>query len=147
MQARKRGLVLLFAAMAAIAGCDGKYTVKGKVQFNDGSPLAAGTVIFTDEKGETGGYGAIQPDGSFEITYDRPDDGLPKGTYGVSVRPPSQYVLTEEQRKTLPPLAGIEFNYMQPETSNIKVTIDKEVTDLLIKLEKDSGKKRGPGAK
>lgn len=128
-------LILLLAA--AILGCSDKYPVRGKVQFGDGSPLAAGMVVFTDELGASGGYGALGPDGSFEITYDRPGDGLPKGNYRVSVRPPSPWSLTEAQRKTALPRGGIALKYLQPETSEIVVTIDRKRTDLLIQLEVD----------
>ncbi len=138
---------LLICVTVATLGCDGKYPVRGKVQFSDGSPLAGGMVIFTDEKGETGGYGPLQPDGSFEITYDDPRDGLPKGTYGVSVRPPSPWSMTEEERRTAPPRGGVALKYLQPETSEIKVVIDKQMTNLVIKLDKDTPAMRPGGGR
>ncbi len=130
--------VLLILCVAAVAiGCSGKYPVKGKVQFSDGSPLTGGVVIFEDEKGLSSGYSEVAPDGSFEITFDEPLDGLPKGSYRVAVRPPSPYTLTEEQKRTSPPLGGIARKYLQPETSGILIRIEGARTDLVVELEKD----------
>jgi hypothetical protein len=139
---------MLIAASITLAtlGCDGKHTVKGKVQFSDGTPLTAGMVVFEDERAATSGYGMLGPDGSFEITYDDPQDGLPPGLYRVAVRPPSPSALTDEQKKKMPPRAGIALKYLQPETSEIRVTIEGERTDLVIELERDtasSGTGRG----
>jgi hypothetical protein len=138
---------MMLPLIAAVLGCSGKYPVKGKVQFSDGAPLAGGMVIFEDEKGLSSGYGDLGPDGSFEITFDEPLDGLPKGTYRVAVRPPSQYALTEEQKKTAHPLFGIAQKYLQPETSPILIKIEGARTDLIVELEKDTGASRKSGAK
>lgn len=138
-----RGRMLIIVLIAAVAiGCNGKHTVKGKVQFSDGTPLAGGMVIFEDEQATTSGYGILGSDGAFEITYDNPQDGLPKGVYRVAVRPPSPSGLTDGQKKTMPPRAGIALKYLQPETSGIRVNIEGERTDLVIELEKDSGTAR-----
>jgi hypothetical protein len=135
-------MLLILPVAAAVLGCRDKYPVQGKVQFSDGSPLTAGMVIFTDEQGISGGYGAVEPDGSFEITYDNPRDGLPKGTYRVSVRPPSPWSLTDVQKKAAPPRGGIALKYLQPETSEIVVKIDRKRTDLVIQLDTDKGASR-----
>jgi hypothetical protein len=137
-----RWRVLLMVPVVAVAalGCSGKYPVKGKVQFSDGTPLAAGSmVIFTDEQGASGGVGALGPEGSFEITYDRPRDGLPKGTYRVSIRPPSPWGMTEAQKKSAPPRGGIALKYLHPETSDLIVQIEGPRTDLVLALERDKG--------
>ena len=135
-------VLLILPLLAALAGCSDKFPVQGKVQFSDGSPLTAGMIVFTDERGTSGGYGAIAPDGSFEITYDRPQDGLPKGAYRVSVRPPSPWSITEAQKRSAPPRGGIAIKYLQPETSEIMVTIDRKTTDLVIRLDTDKGSGR-----
>jgi hypothetical protein len=137
--------MLLTAAIAS--GCSDTYPVQGKVQFSDGTPLAAGTVFFTDERGISGGYAPVGPDGSFEVTYDEPGDGLPKGTYVVSVRPPSPWSMTDAQKKTAPPRGGIALKYLQPETSEIKVRIDGKTTDLVIQLEPDKALARSGSQK
>jgi hypothetical protein len=132
-------VLLMLPVAAAVLGCGGIYPVKGKMQFSDGTPLPAGTLVnFTDERGVSGGYGVVGPDGSFEMTFERPQDGLPKGTYRVSVRPPSPHGMTEEQKKTAPPLGGIPLKYMHPETSDLIVEIQGKRTDLVLELQKDS---------
>jgi hypothetical protein len=131
--------VLLMVPVAAVVlGCSSRYPVKGKVQFSDGTSLTGGMVIFTDEAGLNDGIGEVGPDGSFEITYDRPGSGLPKGTYRVSVRPPHPDLLTAEQRKG-PRNLGIALKYQSSEKSGIEVKIDRERTDLVIELEKNKG--------
>jgi hypothetical protein len=133
---RWRVLVLLLVA-ASTHGCgEVKYPVKGKVQFTDGTPLTGGMVFFDEETGLNGGYGVVNPDGSFEITFDTPLDGLPKNSYRVSVRPQSRTTMTEEEKKNAPPLGGIPQKYLNSETSGIVVKIDRAVTDLVIELEK-----------
>jgi hypothetical protein len=140
-------LLLILPVAAALLGCSDKYPVHGKVLLSDGSPLTAGLVIFTDEQGTSGGYGAVAPDGSFEITYDNPRDGLPKGAYRVSVRPPSPWSMTDAQKKTAQPRGGIALKYLQSETSEIVVTIDGKRTDLVIQLETDKGPARSTSRK
>jgi hypothetical protein len=134
--------VLLILPFAAALGCSGKCPVAGKVQFSDGTPLAGGMVIFEDERGASSGYGNVGPDGSFEITYDSPQDGLPKGNYRVAVRPPSPSAMTEAQRRATPPRSGIALKYLQPTTSEITVKIDRKRTDLVIQLEAEKGARK-----
>ena len=94
-----------------ILGCSGIYPVKGKAKFRDGTPLPAGSIVnFTDEHGASGGYGVVGADGAFEMTFDRPQDGMPKGTFRVSFRPPSPWGMTEEQKKRRRPVGGSPSN-------------------------------------
>jgi len=134
--------LLMLSVAAAVLGCSDKHPVKGKVQFSDGTPLAGGMIIFEDERGATGGYAILGPDGSFEVTYDDPQDGLPKGAYRVAVRPPSPSALTDEQKKKMKPRAGIELKYLHPETSEIVVNIDGAQSYLVIELERDAALSR-----
>lgn len=73
------GLVLCF-----VVGCGGTNVgVSGKVTFSDGTPLTKGEVQFL-----TATYvasGTIQSDGSYTIGSTTQNDGLPAGTYSVTV--------------------------------------------------------------
>jgi hypothetical protein len=58
--------------------------VKGKVTFPDGTPLTRGDVQFMTPT--IVASGTIQPDGTYIIGSKKNNDGLPKGTYTVTVR-------------------------------------------------------------
>jgi hypothetical protein len=66
-----------------LSGCSGKAKVSGKVTFDDGTPLTTGEVRF-----EAANYlasGKIQADGSYQIGSVSAKDGVPAGSYKVSV--------------------------------------------------------------
>lgn len=74
------GMVLL---VLGIVGCGSNVKVSGKVSFPDGSPLTVGKVVF-----ETDSFiasGDLQPDGSYTLGSLKKNDGIPPGTYRVSV--------------------------------------------------------------
>jgi hypothetical protein len=77
-------------AVIALVGCGGgRYPVAGRVTYEDGSPLPAGTVI---GEASVGGkpvsvQGAVRADGSFEWGSDVPGDGALPGEYKVIVQP------------------------------------------------------------
>jgi hypothetical protein len=73
---------LLFLSLLSV-GCSGKSKVTGKVTFSDGTPLTTGEVRF-----ETTSFlasGKIQSDGSYRLGSVSESDGVPKGSYRVSI--------------------------------------------------------------
>ena len=55
----------------------------GKITFDDGSPVTTGDIVFS-----TGSYmadGRIQQDGTYTLSSLKPGDGLPPGTYTVTI--------------------------------------------------------------
>ncbi|MDR3199609.1 MAG: hypothetical protein LBU34_17205 [Planctomycetaceae bacterium] len=69
--------------LVLIIGCSGKTQVSGKVTFDDGSPLTTGEVRF-----ESAGFlasGKIQSDGTYRLGSVTKSDGVPKGSYKVSI--------------------------------------------------------------
>jgi hypothetical protein len=76
-------LVLLLAVAAAGCGGGKSATVRGKVSYQ-GKSLTMGSVILVSEDGQLSARGAIQPDGTYEITQ------APTGKVkvGVSNAPP-----------------------------------------------------------
>lgn len=84
-------LRLLIPALALLAaGCaSGRYPVAGRVTYEDGTPVEAGTVIgeATVDGKAVGVQGNIEKDGSFTWGSDKPGDGAPPGTYKVLVQP------------------------------------------------------------
>lgn len=72
------------------SGCSsGRYPVTGHVTYEDGSPLAAGTVIgeATVDGKPVSVQGIVEPDGSFSLGTQRPGDGALPGNYRVIVMP------------------------------------------------------------
>ena len=70
----------------ALAGCGPKqqmYPVKGTVRFSGGEPLSRGRVAVDSPDGKKSSWGAIKPDGTFQLGTLSSNDGVPAGTYQV----------------------------------------------------------------
>ena len=83
---KTRMLVSLFltALLLIVSGCGDKVAMHGKVTFSDDqSPLTVGQVSFQSDTILARGY--LKPDGTYILGTDTQKDGLPKGTYRVSV--------------------------------------------------------------
>ena len=125
-------LTCLLALAFILGGCNsGLHTVRGKVAFEDGTPLDGGMVVFEmTEGGKTHqADGPIQPDGTFEMRTSQPGDGVHPGKYRVLVRPKARP--TPEQKR-LPPL--IHPKYEQFETSGIEFVVEPKTNAFEIKV-------------
>jgi hypothetical protein len=71
-------VLLIFVTITA--GCGNNVRVTGKVTFEDGSPVTAGTVIFTTEKAQFSGF---IKNGSYDAGATKNGQGIPPGTYKV----------------------------------------------------------------
>jgi len=72
--------VCCFAVFASGCG-SGLQTLKGKVTYDDGSPVPYGVVIFA--QGNVQSRGNIQSDGTYTVGTISEKDGLPPGEYQV----------------------------------------------------------------
>jgi hypothetical protein len=70
--------------LAFAAGCGKNCSVSGKVTFPDGTPLTTGEVFFETEVFQA--KGPIQSDGTYTMGSSNPGDGVPRGTYKVSIQ-------------------------------------------------------------
>jgi hypothetical protein len=120
------GLLLTGALPTTLGGCgDGSqptYRAGGRVTFPDGKPLAGGRVEFAPVQSNLGpaARGQIQPDGSFQLSTYRPNDGAVEGEHVALVVPP----LPEgglEGMKILP--MPIDSRFTQFDTSGLKCTV------------------------
>jgi hypothetical protein len=89
MSLRSCGACVVILAAVIPAGCAGKGVtpVRGVLTL-DGKPVAGATVLFMPE-GEEGGRpasGFTLPDGTFQLTTFKTDDGALAGTYRVLVQ-------------------------------------------------------------
>ncbi|MEA1951951.1 MAG: hypothetical protein U9N87_11235, partial [Planctomycetota bacterium] len=83
---------LILLVVSILAGCGGPlptYKAGGKVTLPDGTPMNAGQVEFrpVDSEHLVSARGAIQTDGTFELSTFEAGDGAIEGEHQVLVRP------------------------------------------------------------
>lgn len=98
-----RSSVCLLVVMAGWAGCSGVKTspVHGKVTLADGSPLQDGVVTFDDATNHVSARGFTAADGSYTMTTVKTGDGVPAGTYTVTVHHPLPQDSSQKEKKGL----------------------------------------------
>ena len=117
---KKYTFLLCLLICLLVIGCGKNKRLVGKVTFADGTPATNGMVIFRAD-----GFmarGEIKPDGSYKMSSEGTNDGLPPGEYKVGVQgifgmPPST-----PGQMTLPILL-CDPKYGDPETSGLKCTV------------------------
>jgi hypothetical protein len=122
----------------AAAGCGGgKYPVHGTVTLDDGTPLTKGLVVFerTDGGPPITARGEVKPDGTYELSTDKPGDGVPTGKYRVLVNALDLSDEPDEQKK-LP----FDFKYQRFETSGLEFVVTDKTNEYPIKLTRSKKK-------
>jgi hypothetical protein len=134
---------LLVAILAIVpAGCGvRKYPVRGVVVLEDGTPLTRGLVVFERVDGgpPLTARGDLGADGRYELSTDRPGDGVPLGKYKVLINPLELSDVPDEQKK-LP----FDVKYLKFETSGLECEVQAGGTDYPIHLSKPVRKRRTP---
>ena len=126
-----RKSLLLLIGLAAAAGCNsGRHPVSGRVTYDDGSPVIAGTVIgeaIIDGK-TVAVQGNIESDGSFRWGGAAPNDGALPGDYRVLITAPtlSDFELSQGKRPAL------DGKYARYETSGITFQVKAGKNELPI---------------
>jgi hypothetical protein len=126
----------LFLSIAALAGCSrgaGMAQVSGRVTFKDGSIPKGGVCVVrfeptkdTTAKIRKAASGGIQPDGSFVMSTQRPDDGVYCGKYHVT------FTVWKAPRE---PVSLISDEYTNSATTPYHVTVDGDMHDLVFEIE------------
>lgn len=127
-------LCLSAVLVVAMAGCDGNIRFGGKVAFEDGSPLTAGTVFF--EANSFLARGEIRQDGTYTLGSLKESDGLPPGTYRVYINN-AMVVDGVDQKSGMPnmkPLIAEKFS--SGETSGLIVEVSASTQRFDITVEK-----------
>jgi hypothetical protein len=122
------GLLLLLG----FAGCNSKtYPVRGTVTLEDGTPLQKGMVIFEGpgEGTPITARGAVQSDGSYQLSTYKPGDGVPPGKYRVLINPMDLSDVPDE-KKNLP----FDIKYLKFETSRLEYEVKAGPNEFPIKL-------------
>ena len=130
----KQKIVFLVVILACgvVTGC-GVAKVTGKVTFEDGSPLTAGTVNFEAESSLMVGH--LQNDGTYTLVGDGKSNGIPKGSYKVYITnatedtdrvQASSNPMTQSDRKIQRNLIADKF--LSPTTSGLTCNVQGSMT-------------------
>lgn len=134
---------IVLVALAALSfGCNGNSSLSGKVTFADnGDPVTNGSVFFENDK--TRSRATIKPDGSYVVGTLKEKDGLPRGTYLVSVSGgylpqeiPEGVPYDEIDFGAIPTISEIDEKYAHSSTSGLTLVVDKGKIVYDIKVER-----------
>jgi hypothetical protein len=119
---------LVMILLVLITGCSGKVKVSGKVTFEDGTPLTTGEVRFESANALVSGN--IQSDGSYQLGSAAAADGIPKGSYKISVlaMDTSGINLGPPTNDTLPPKQLVAEKYRSGKTSGLVCEVNSTTT-------------------
>lgn len=124
-------LVVILTALGCGDGRPDRVPISGVVTI-DGQPLAHGSILFKPANGRSAG-GALDSQGRYFLTYYEKGDGAVPGEYTVAVSANEQ--LGETAMRWHAPR-----KYSNPETSELKATVDEPREDLNFELKWDGGK-------
>ena len=130
---------LIFLAFVAIAtGCGSDPPVGrvfGRVSF-EGAPLNEGTILFSNADAGVHLRAKIETDGSYVLkTYEA--NGLPYGTYVVSILPPPADLITGKPTLPIKEFSNIPLQYRDPSTSGLKLTVGEGDNSFDVHMQRD----------
>jgi hypothetical protein len=137
--ANRYWFALLLPLITLFAGCgSGRYPVTGRITYEDGSPVPAGTVIAeaTIEGKLVGVQANIEKDGSFRWGGANPGDGALPGQYRVLITSPT----LSDAEKALGNQPLLDGKYGRYESSEITFEVKAGKNELPITV---SRPKRG----
>lgn len=138
------GFIFLLG-MAGMIGCSGNCPVQGKITYSDdGSSVSQGYLIF--DNGKENGRAEINADGSYTAGLKKPGEGIPKGTWNITIlgaekrveaKPTKDAmgaVMISMKPDSITPL--IDEKYKRPETSGLSITVDGSVEQFDFKVDR-----------
>ena len=134
-------LVFLFVGILGLFGCSRNVPLTGTVVFSDdGTPVPRGIVVLSTPTFVA--QGSIQPDGTFTIGSTGIDDGLPRGTYTVTVLGVGEVYYTPgpdgRQNEHRTPL--IDLKYEDEATSGLSFIVDGKTRTFDIQVDRFGGR-------
>jgi hypothetical protein len=132
--------VLLLAGLSA--GCNsGRYPVGGRVAYEDGTPVEAGTVIgeATVDGKTVGVQGVIAKDGTFGWGTEKAGDGALPGKYKVIVVP----VALGDGELAEGKEPAVDGKYANYDTSGLSFEVKPEKNEFNIKVSRPKSRSRG----
>lgn len=119
----------------ALSGCSNRVPLEGNVTFSDdGSPLTCGTVLFDD--GQVVARGPIRTDGTYAAGVEKEGDGIPPGTYKVSIVDAAEAIPGGSEYVAPTYRKLIDEKYFLGATSGIVVTVDASTRRYDIKVDR-----------
>ncbi|MDR2171484.1 MAG: carboxypeptidase-like regulatory domain-containing protein [Planctomycetaceae bacterium] len=126
---------VLFLILIVVVGCSKNLPISGTVTFSDdGSPLSAGAVIFDD--GVKQARAAIKPDGSFVMGFEKENNGVPAGSYNVTISGAVKLLPNPDDVYPPPSENLIDEKYANPATSGLTINVDGSNNKFDIKVDR-----------
>jgi hypothetical protein len=125
--------------LVALSGCGkAQYPVRGKVTFEDGTPVTKGMVVFESAEGEkVSARGEVQADGSYQLSTHKLGDGVPVGKYRVLVAPKLNIDSPQPERDRL-----FDPRYEKFETSGLEFEVKSGPNEYLIQVTRPGKSRR-----
>jgi len=120
---KKQYWLIICLCALLLQGCGNQVNVSGRVTFPDGEPLTRGEVRFQTPTFMA--TGDIQPDGSYVLSSLGTNDGIPRGTYTVTVSAFADTGSTAGMSPSdVPPAQSlIDLRFNSPATSGLSVDV------------------------
>ncbi len=126
--------------VVSTAGCGQRmYPVHGTVTLEDGRPLTRGMVVFEGQQNGVAimARGEIKPDGSYQLSTEKPGDGVPPGKYRVQINSMDLSEVPDEKKK-LP----FDIKYLRFNTSGLEYEVKAGPNEYDIKLSRPTAGRR-----
>src|SRR5262245_5618466 len=133
-RASRWGVALAAGLALGAIGCGSKmHPVRGTVTLEDGTPLTKGLLVFERVDGgpPLTARGNVGPDGRYELSTEKPGDGVPAGRYKVAINPLDTSDVPDEQ-KVLP----FDLKYLKHATSGLEYEVKAGPNEYPIQLSK-----------
>ena len=123
---KKYAFLLCLLICLVVVGCGKNKRLVGKVTFTDGTPAPSGMVVF--RKDNFMARGEIQPNGSYKMSSEGNNDGLPPGEYkvyiqGMAAMPASAPTNPRLTTQMVLPVLLCDPKYTDPDTSGLTCTV------------------------
>ncbi|MDR0521205.1 MAG: hypothetical protein LBH00_05055 [Planctomycetaceae bacterium] len=133
---RFRLIVVCFLGLFA-AGCSRDIPAGGVVVYSDGTPLEKGLVLLSD--GKFMYRGNITDGGVFKLGGLKQGNGLPAGTYKVTIGGANEYEYTESRNPQIDydkSVLRIDPKYENPQTSGLTVDVKKGMSRITLTVDR-----------
>jgi len=108
--------------------------ITGKVTF-EGQAVPEGLVLFSNTEKGINMTSIIKSDGSYEVVTPK-GNGLPTGTYKVSVCPPRAKLITGEPPPKIKQCANIPAKYRDCKTAGLSLTVQEGENPFNIEMKR-----------
>jgi len=136
MSPERQLLITVAFALLALgsSGCgDRLYPVRGTVALEDGTPVTKGMIVIerTDGGEPLTAQGEIMSDGSYQLSTNKPGDGVPPGKYRVLINAMDLSDLPDEQKDN-----PFVFKYLSFKSSGLEIEVMRGDIDYPIRRAK-----------